>query len=342
MADAVREQDIEEIRVPASPLDVAAQVILSACAVETWRIDDLYEFLRRIGPFHDLPREGFASVLEMLSGRVGPRRVRDLPVRLIVDEVEGTARAADGVASLVRISGGAIPDRGLFTLRLEGSGTKIGDLDEEFVWERKAGDTFGLGAQSWVIRRIDDQQVFVAPAPERAGFSPFWRADAGGRDFRFAQRVARLLESLNGRLDDATAVAELAARMGGSREAAEALFSTLRLQRELTGCDLPHRRHLVLEQVADPAGYERGARQSGVTSVTVIHTFWGGRVNRTLSLLLSDALEERLGARVAVYHDEAAVMVGIPGGMLAVRRRRAARARAARGGRAPRDDAPPC
>ncbi len=202
MADAVREQDIEEVRIPASPLDVAAQVVLSACAVETWRIDELYAFLRRIAPFRDLTREAFASVLDMLSGRVGPRRVRDLPVRLVVDEAEGTARAADGVAPLLRISGGTIPDRGLFTLRLEGSGTRIGDLDEEFVWERKAGDTFGLGAQSWVIRRIDDQQVFVAPAPEKAGFSPFWRADPLGRDFRFAERVARLLESLNGRLED--------------------------------------------------------------------------------------------------------------------------------------------
>ncbi len=104
--------------------------------------------------------------------------------------------------------------------------------------------------------------------------------------------------------------------MGGSREAAEALLATLRLQRQVTGCDLPHRRHLVLEHVADPAGYEKRGRPSGVTSVTVIHTFWGGRVNRTLAFLLADALEERLGARVTVYHDEAAVMVGVPAGML--------------------------
>ncbi len=316
MAEAVREQDIEEIRVPESPLDVAAQVILAMCAVETWQADELYGFLRRCAPFRDLSVAAWRSVLEMLQGRVGPRRVRALPIRLIADETEGTLRAADGVASLVRASGGTIPDRGLFALRLEGSDAKIGDLDEEFVWERKVGEAFTLGAQSWVIRRIDEQSVTVAAAPERAGFSPFWKAEAGGREFRFASRVGALLERLNSGLDDPAEAEALAQTMGGGREAADALLSLLRLQRQVTGCDLPHRRHILLERVADPAGVERPGRPSGVTSISVLHTFWGGRVNRTLALVLADALEERLGARVTVYHDEAAVAIGMPAGML--------------------------
>ncbi len=318
MAEAVREQDIEEIRVPVSPLDVAAQIVLAMCAVETWRSGDLHAFLRRTAVFHDLTPAAFESVTAMLAGRVGPRRVRELPVRLIVDEAEGTLRAADGAASLVRISGGTIPDRGLYAMRLEGGETKIGDLDEEFVWERKVGEVFALGAQSWVIRRIDDQSVVVAPARGKAGFSPFWKADPGGREFRFASRVAGLLESLNGRLDDPSTREEMTATMGGSGEAADYLLAMLRLQREATGCDLPHRHHLVIERVGDPSGYERHGRPSGVTSVSALHTFWGGRVNRTLSLVLADALEERLGAGVTVWHDEAAVMLGMPAAMLSL------------------------
>ena len=171
-ARCVREQDIDEIAPVTCPLDVLAQVIVSMTSVETWNADELYDFIRAGFPYHALPRRQFDLVLDMLAGRYEETRLRDLSAMVSYDRVESTLRAKEGARLRLVTSGGTIPDRGYFSMRTADSKALIGELDEEFVWERSLGDTFVFGAQGWRIQKIDHQNVEVVPVAARAGDVP--------------------------------------------------------------------------------------------------------------------------------------------------------------------------
>ncbi|HLE83099.1 MAG TPA: DEAD/DEAH box helicase, partial [Thermoanaerobaculia bacterium] len=204
VARAVLDREIEAVRPPEAPLDVLAQVILSMTATEAWDLEELFGTLRGMWPYRNLPRRHFDLVLEMLAGRYADSRIRELAPRVTVDRVEGTVRARPGVERLVYLSGGTIPDRGYYSLRVDtggaGEGPKIGELDEEFVWERLVGDTFTLGTQIWRVRRITHNDVFVEPGRGSAAMAPFWRADLRDREYFLAERIGRFLEAVEERL----------------------------------------------------------------------------------------------------------------------------------------------
>ncbi len=147
------------------PLDVLSQVIVSMTSGETWQADRLYDFIRSSFPYHTLARRPFDLVLDMLCGAYEQSRVRSLAPMVSFDRLEGTVRARDSARLRLATSGGTIPDRGYFSMRAVDSRALIGELDEEFVWERSVGDTFVFGTQGWRIQRIDHQNVEVAPAP---------------------------------------------------------------------------------------------------------------------------------------------------------------------------------
>ncbi|MGA2977393.1 MAG: DEAD/DEAH box helicase [Spirochaetia bacterium] len=302
---AVREQDIDSLSPVLHPLDVLSQVIVSMTSVETWKTDELFDFIRCSFPFHALPRRHFDLVLDMLAGRYEETRLRDLSAMVSYDRLDSTVRAKEGARIRLSTSGGTIPDRGYFGLRAADTKALIGELDEEFVWERSIGDTFVFGAQGWRVQKIDHQSVEVVPVEPRVGMSPFWKAEERNRDFHISERIARSVEEWNKRLADARLPAELAESHGMEPAAARAMVDFLGRQREATGADLPHRHHILVEHTRDPDGKPEGAS-------VVLHTLWGGRVNRPFSLALSAAWEERRGYRPEMFQTDDAILLFLP------------------------------
>ncbi len=301
----VREQDIEEVSPVLCPLDVLAQVIVSMTAAETWNVEDLYARVRASHPFHTLPRQHFDLVMEMLAGRYADSRVRELSPMVSFDRISGEVTARESARIRLATSGGTIPDRGYFALRAADSKALLGELDEEFVWERALGDSFVLGTQGWRIQKIDHNSVEVVPVEARTAMSPFWKAEERNRNFHFSERIARALEEWNGRLADPGLPAELAASAGASPVAARAMVEFLVQQRRVTDRDLPHRHHLLVEHTRDPQG-------SGDLMRIVLHTLWGGRVNRPFSLALSAAWEEKHGYKPEMLQDDDTILLLLP------------------------------
>ncbi len=311
VARAVLAGEVEEVRPVPAPLDVLAQVVLSMVASETWELDRLFAFVRAADPYRDLARRSFDLVLEMLAGRFAGARVRELEPRVTIDRLAGTVRARPGAARLLYSSGGTIPDRGYFHLRLADSLAKLGELDEEFVWERSLGDTFTLGAQSWRIQGITHNDVLVQPARRGAAMAPFWRAERRDRSVFLSERRAEFLaaveEELSRRGGEATLRARLTAEHAMQPAAAAALVAWLERQRQETGAPLPHRRHLLAEWTAEAAGEGRGRR-------LILHTLWGGRLNRPWAIALTGAAAER-GLTLEVELDDDCVTFPLPDGV---------------------------
>ena len=305
MAAAVSEKDIEELHPVQCPLDVLSQVIVSMVAVEPWNLDELYLFLKSTYPYHNLKRRQFDLVLEMLAGRYADSRIRELRPRVSIDRVDGTIRGREGVQYFLFLAGGTIPDRGYYTLRTHDSKATIGELDEEFVWERSVGDSFTLGAQSWRIEKIGHQDVEVTPTRTQAAMAPFWKAEAINRDFHLFEKIALFLEQWNEKLDAAEFERKLRDRYALDSSSAKELVRYLQRQRRATTSDLPHRHHMLIEHCRDPMG-RSDAKQ------VILHTLWGGRVNHPFSMALSQAWQERHGYALEVFVDNYAIMLNLP------------------------------
>ena len=304
VAREVLEGEIEPVRPVEGALDVLAQVILSMTAGETWAVDELFATVRGCDAYRNLPRRHFDLVLEMLAGRYAEVRVRELKPLVAIDRVDGTVRALPGAERVVYLSGGTIPDRGYFHLRVADSGALLGELDEEFVWERSVGEAFTFGVQTWRIERITHNDVLVRPAHARQALAPFWRADERDRGFELSERIGLFLEAADGNLKDPELAPRLEAEYRLGAEAARALLRYLEAQRSATGT-LPHRHRLVVERVADPQG-------KGERTQTILHTFWGGRVNRPFAMALQAAWRKKYGEPLEVIHDDDCVVVTAP------------------------------
>ncbi|MFI5165736.1 MAG: DEAD/DEAH box helicase [Thermoanaerobaculales bacterium] len=303
MARAVLDGEIEATRPVRGALDVLAQVIVSMTAGETWQVDELFAALRACDPYHDLSRRQFDLVIEMLAGRYAEVRVRGLRPLVSLDRVDGTVRARPGADRIVYLSGGTIPDRGYFHLRVLDSSALLGELDEEFVWERSIGDTFTLGVQTWRIERITHNDVFVQPARARAAMAPFWRADERDRGFELSEKIGLFLESTALRLGEPDLASHLAMEHHLRAQAALALIRFLTAQQAATGA-LPHRHQLVVEHVHDPQAKD-------APSQVLLHTTWGGRVNRPFAMALQAAWQAEHGVPLEVTHDDDCVSLAL-------------------------------
>ncbi len=309
LAGAVAERDIEPLKPLENPLDALCQSIVSMCAHEAWPVDELFAAIRTAAPYRRLPREQFDLVLDMLAGRYAGSRVRELKPRVALDRIKGTVQAHKSAVFALYNAGGSIPDRGYYQLRHADSGATIGELDEEFVWEATTGQTFTLGTQNWQILRITHNDVIVRPARPGATAPPFWRNETINRSFHFAERIGGFLESADahfasGRRESFKSM--LIERVGFEESAAETLCAYLERQRQHTEAALPHRRHLLLEWVqSGPDGYAGpdAPRQ------LVIHSFWGGRLNRPWALALEAAWRERFDAAPEIHADNNAIVV---------------------------------
>ncbi|MFW5716124.1 MAG: DEAD/DEAH box helicase [Spirochaetota bacterium] len=307
MATATLERDIEEIRPVVAPLDVLAQVIVSMTAMERWDVEELYAEIRRCWSYHEFDRTLFDLVLEMLAGRYAETRIRDLRPRISIDRVSGEVSARDGATALLYQSGGTIPDRGYYSLRTEG-GAPVGELDEEFVWERREGETFVFGSQTWTISRITDRDVFVAPAEPGAQAIPFWRAEARGRDAHYSKRLLDFLERCNTAVGRGELPALLERYEHLTPRLRERIEEVVRAQREATGTDLPHRHHIVVENVANAPA----SRSDEQTMQVIVHTGWGGKLNQPLAITLAALWERDHDYPIEVFADDECLVLIVP------------------------------
>jgi len=305
LAPAILNHEIESSKTILCPLDVLAQVIISMVGVETWDIDTLYAHLKTSYPYRHLAREQFDLVLEMLAGRYSASRVRELKPLVSIDRLDHTVTARRGALQTLYLSGGVIPDRGYFHLRHQETHARIGELDEEFVWEASVGDTFAFGTQNWKIHQITHNDVFVMPASPKEEAAPFWKGEENDRDFHFSERIGRFLEEADRRLDDPDFVTFLNLKNRMDPEAARKLIDFLRRQKEATGCSLPHRHHLVVEFISAGPGGAPGHQ-------AVIHTMWGGRVNRPLAMALDAVWQSRYGYRLELYVSNDCIALQLP------------------------------
>ena len=304
MAPLIAEQRCESIRPVTAPLDVLAQVIVAMCAIRRWPIDELFDAVRQTWAYRDLRRSEFDSVMEMLAGRYADSHIRELRPRLRIDRVSGVAEARKGARLLLYRSGGVIPDRGYYNIRLAETGALIGTLDEEFVWERKPGDTFTFGTQAWRVVKIthNDVQVSHHGNPSMA---PFWRGEAIDRDFSLCEQIGLFLEDATQRLKDPSFEIDLRDRHHLDEPSVEELVTHLRRQAEATGPELPHRHHVVVEHYADPNNTTDSKR-------VILHAFWGGRILRPLAVCLTAAWEETHDLALEVVSSDEGLAINLP------------------------------
>jgi ATP-dependent helicase Lhr and Lhr-like helicase len=247
---------IESIRYPRLPLDVLAQQIVAMVAVEDWQVDDLFAVVRRAAPFTGLSRATFEGVLDMLAGRYPSNEFAELRPRLNWDRTTHTLSARAGAHRLAVTSGGTIPDRGLygvFRAGAEKGSARVGELDEEMVFESKAGETFVLGASTWRIEEITHDRVLVAPAPGEPGKMPFWKGDRLGRPLEFGLAIGELVRKLRG-MPPQAAVTQLAREHSLTETAAENLMAYLADQAEASAGSVPDDENLVIERSRDEMG----------------------------------------------------------------------------------------
>src|SRR5205823_1646211 len=178
VAQRMREGEIEETVIPRNPLDVLAQHLVSMCAEEEWEVDDVERLVHATEPFSELGREQLENVLDMLDGRYPSDRFAELRPRLVWDRTAGTIRGRKGARQLAVTNAGTIPDRGLYGVHLP-DGRRVGELDEEMVYEARPGQTFLLGATTWRIEQITRDRVIVTPAPGVPGAAPSFRPMGG-------------------------------------------------------------------------------------------------------------------------------------------------------------------
>jgi ATP-dependent helicase Lhr and Lhr-like helicase len=278
---------IETMHVPANPLDVLAQHTVAACALEPLNADAWFDTVRRGAPFATLPRSAFEATLDLLSGKYPSTDFAELRPRVVYDRDTGTVTARPGAQRLAVTSGGAIPDRGLFTVYLASSAdsekpSRVGELDEEMVYESRPGDVISLGATSWRITEITHDRVLVVPAPGEPARLPFWRGDAVGRPAELGAAVGAFTGEL-ARMDR-PAFEERCRGIGFDDFATDNLWRLLEEQRESTGT-VPTDTTLVVERFRDELGDWR----------VVLHSPYGLRVHGPLALAIGKRLYERFG-----------------------------------------------
>ena len=294
---AMRTGDVEPTQVIQNALDVLAQVIVAAVSVDDWNTDDLYAMITRAYSYHALPRPAFDEVVAMLSGKYPSEVAAELEARISFDRASQMLQGSRGSRMTAVISGGTIPDRGLYTVNLADK-TRLGELDEEFVHESRVGDVFQLGSSTWRITDIEHDRVVVAPAPGAPARMPFWHGEYGARPLALSARVGELRRTLAQGISD-EAIAE---QYSCDVAMANTLQRYVEAQRAATGI-VPDDQNIVVEHFRDEVGSVR----------VVIHAAFGGRVNAPWAMALAQRAREALGGvDVQVQTTDDGIMLRLP------------------------------
>src|SRR5213079_1995607 len=300
VAARMREGLIEETVIPRNPLDVLAQQIVAICAEEEIGVDELHELVRGAYPFADLSRAQLENVLDMLAGRYPSDEFAELRPRVIWDRTAGVVRGRSGARRLAVTNAGTIPDRGLYGVHLVDGGGRVGELDEEMVYEARAGQTFLLGASTWRIEEITRDRVLVSPAPGVPGAVPFWKGEGIGRPYELGQAIGVASREIVG-LDDTKAVARLQSEHMLDERAAQNLLTFLREQEAATKA-VPSDRTIVVERFRDEIGDWRFC----------ILTPFGARVHAPWALALTARLRESPGLETQAIWSDDGIAIHLP------------------------------
>jgi ATP-dependent Lhr-like helicase len=300
---AMLDARIEATRYLRNPLDVLAQQIVAEVAVNPGiAVGDVATMVRRCANFAELSDELFAAVLDLLAGRYPSEEFSELRPRIVWDRVANTLRARDGAQRLAVTNGGTIPDRGLFGVFLP-DGVRVGELDEEMVYESRVGETFVLGASTWRIEDVSFDRVIVTPAPGQPGKMPFWHGDQLGRSVELAGAMGEFLRDVRDRMvrDGDATVAHLRAHHGLDDLAARNLIDYVGEQAESTGV-VPDDATIVVERFRDEIGDWR----------VCIHSPYGTAVHAPWALAIERRLEERLGMTVETMWSDDGIVLRLP------------------------------
>lgn len=309
----MRSGTLEPLTIPTNPLDVLAQQTVAACALGPISVDSWYEALRRSAPYAELPRALFDSVLEMLAGRYPSDEFAELRPRIIWDRTpteeapSGSIEGRPGAQRLAVTSGGTIPDRGLFPVYLvsgdeERGPKRVGELDEEMVYESRAGEVITLGASSWRIEEITHDAVRVSPAPGQPARLPFWHGDRMGRPYALGVQTGAFTRALSS-LDatDSAAARQQLEQLGLDTWAVDNLLAYLREQRESTGA-VPSDTRMIVERHRDELGDWR----------VVLHSPLGYGVHAPWALAVRARIEERYGVDASVMASDDGLILRLP------------------------------
>jgi ATP-dependent Lhr-like helicase len=303
VSESMHRGAIEPTRYPRNPLDVLAQQIVAMVAVEPWHADDLYGTVRRAAPFGELSRGSFDGVLDMLSGLYPSDEFAELRPRVTWDRMTNQITARPGAKQIAITSGGTIPDRGLFGVFLAGAekgSARVGELDEEMVFESRVGETFMLGASTWRIEEITHDRVLVTPAPGEPGKMPFWRADAAERTVPFGLEIGRLVREIR-EAKPKEAIKRLVSQHDLDELAARNFLQYLDDQNQATGA-VPDDRTIVVERVVDDLGDWR----------VCVLTPLGGRIHAPWAMAVAAKVRQEMAIDVETMWSDDGFIVRFP------------------------------
>jgi len=300
---AMHESKIESSRYPRNPLDVLSQQIVAMVSMDDWDVDGLFDAIRRAAPFAELARGIYEGVLDMLSGRYPSDEFADLRPRVTWDRVANRLTAREGSKRVAVINGGTIPDRGLygvFLLGERGPGARVGELDEEMVFESRVGETFLLGASTWRIEELTHDRVLVTPAPGEPGKMPFWKADAANRPLELGMYIGQMVRTLR-HLPPATAIQRLIDHHDLDARAAENLIRYIADQAAAAGA-VPDDHTILIERCRDELGDWR---------ICVLTPF-GGRIHAPWSMAVVERARAETGLDVETMWTDDGFVVRFP------------------------------
>lgn len=294
IARGMKAHAIERTSIPKNCLDVLAQQIVAMVGVEEWNVDDLYDRIRCSYCYASLSEKIFLSVIEMLSGRYSHDAFRDLRARIVWDKLHNTLTSLPGSSLLAITNAGTIPDKGYYGVYLEDRKTKIGEVDEEFIYESRAGDTFILGSSVWRMTEIDANRVVVQPAPGQPARMPFWRGEMIGRTYELSLAMGEATEQIASAGNDEV----LAATFPVDEHSIRNIGDYIREQQESTR-QVPSHKRIVIEGFRDEVGDPR----------IVVHSRFGKGVNALLGLILHHELQQRLGIEVQLLYNDDGILL---------------------------------
>lgn len=302
---AMRGGKVESSRYPRNPLDVLAQQLVAMASMERWTVDDLFHAVRSAAPFAELSRTIFDGVLDMLSGRYPSDDFAELRPRITWDRVTGAVTGRQGAKRVAIANAGTIPDRGLYGVFLTGADknkARVGELDEEMVFEARAGETFLLGASSWRIDQITHDRVLVSPAPGQPGKMPFWKGEGPGRPVELGMAIGKLVRELRQR-PRADALASLETDHGLDAMASANLMQYLDDQHASAGA-VPDDRTILVEQSRDDLGDWRVA----------VLTPFGSRVHAPWAMAVTARIRDEAGVDVEAMWSDDGFVIRYPDG----------------------------
>ena len=311
VARGMQERRVEAVEVPRNSLDVLAQQIVAAVAVQDWSMRDLYRVVKSAYPYRDLTYPNFEGVVKLVAGRYPRELFSTLRARIHWDETRDMLQQLPGTRMMAISNGGAIVDRGLFPVVLPDRKTRVGELDEEFVFESGEGDAFLLGSQVWRVAKIDDDRVIAEPAPGALPRMPFWRGDFPWRPLdlseslaRFRAEAARRLMPYIGEQETPTEVVEwLMSDFPIDEACARQIVSYVRGQIQWSG-DISSDKTIIVEMYQDSIGDQR----------IVVHSPFGGRINGPWSVAIARELLKRRKIEPEVQVSDDGFMFRLPQG----------------------------